>query len=91
MVDIFSGSNTTGWVAESLNRHWVSIELSREYAIASSLRFMQTWDTATRCAAIADMQGGRPIDLSALSPAPSLLTVEEKPEASARIESMFQE
>ena len=37
VADIFSGSNTTGWMAESLNRNWLSIEIDRTYAFASSL------------------------------------------------------
>jgi site-specific DNA-methyltransferase (cytosine-N4-specific) len=44
VVDIFSGSNTTGWVAERLNRRWVAIEVNRDYAISSSLRFMTEWE-----------------------------------------------
>jgi len=39
IVDIFAGSNTTGYVAESLNRNWLSIELDKEYFSASVLRF----------------------------------------------------
>ncbi|MET7831333.1 site-specific DNA-methyltransferase [Micromonospora sediminicola] len=41
VVDIFSGSNTTGRVAERLGRRWLSIEESREYADLSSIRFME--------------------------------------------------
>ena len=41
VVDIFSGSNTTGIVAESLGRRWLSIELDRRYAALSSVRFME--------------------------------------------------
>jgi len=40
VVDIFAGSNTTGLVAASLNRSWLSIEASQEYAAASFLRFL---------------------------------------------------
>jgi site-specific DNA-methyltransferase (cytosine-N4-specific) len=41
VVDIFSGSNTTGYVAECLGRHWLSIELDRAYARLSAVRFME--------------------------------------------------
>src|SRR6185437_314221 len=44
VVDIFSGSNTTGFVAEHLGRQWLSIEVDREYAELSAVRFMDTWD-----------------------------------------------
>lgn len=40
VVDIFGGSNTTGFVAEKLNRKWVSIEQSVEYVASSALRFL---------------------------------------------------
>ena len=40
IVDIFAGSNTTGYVAESLNRNWLSAELNKEYFSASVLRFI---------------------------------------------------
>lgn len=68
VMDIFSGSNTTGRVAESLNRRWLSIELDRDYAVASSLRFMQDWDVARRCTAIADMKGGKALEFESISP-----------------------
>ena len=40
VVDIFAGSNTTGFVAEKLNRKWISIEQSIEYVASSVLRFL---------------------------------------------------
>jgi site-specific DNA-methyltransferase (cytosine-N4-specific) len=39
VVDIFGGSNTTGFVAEKLNRKWISVEQSIEYVASSVLRF----------------------------------------------------
>jgi site-specific DNA-methyltransferase (cytosine-N4-specific) len=39
IVDPFAGSNTTGQVAESLGRRWISIELREDYAQQSLLRF----------------------------------------------------
>ncbi len=39
VVDIFGGSNTTGKVAEDLKRHWLSVDISREYAASSVFRF----------------------------------------------------
>jgi DNA modification methylase len=39
VVDPFAGSNTTGAVAESLNRRWIAIELVQEYLDASKFRF----------------------------------------------------
>lgn len=40
VVDIFSGSNTTGHVAEGLGRQWLGFELDRQYAAASAIRFL---------------------------------------------------
>ena len=44
VLDIFSGSNTTGLVAESLGRRWLAFEQSSEYVATSAFRF--TRDTA---------------------------------------------
>lgn len=44
VVDIFSGSNTTGQVAEKLQRNWLSIELNRDYAAFCAIQFMEGWD-----------------------------------------------
>ena len=39
VLDPFSGSNTTGSVAEKLKRRWVSIEENSDYLKASRARF----------------------------------------------------
>lgn len=39
VLDPFSGSNTTGFVAEQLKRRWISIECEKDYAIVSKQRF----------------------------------------------------
>jgi len=41
VVDIFAGSNTTGSVAERLERRWLSFDLDRNYLAASSFRFAE--------------------------------------------------
>ena len=40
VVDIFSGSNTTGQACEKLNRRWASIDLDLGYISASIFRFL---------------------------------------------------
>lgn len=40
ILDIFSGSNTTGYVAEELGRTWLSVESNLSYAALSAVRFM---------------------------------------------------
>lgn len=44
VVDPFAGSNTTGYVAESLQRRWIGVELDHKYAIESRLRFESELD-----------------------------------------------
>jgi DNA modification methylase len=39
VVDPFAGSNTTGRVAEDLERRWVAIDLEELYVRASGIRF----------------------------------------------------
>ncbi|MDG4604897.1 MAG: site-specific DNA-methyltransferase [Candidatus Contendobacter sp.] len=40
VVDIFAGSNTTGYVAENETRRWCSFELDLDYVAASVFRFL---------------------------------------------------
>lgn len=39
VVDIFAGSNVTGWVCEHSSRHWLSFELDHSYVKGSQFRF----------------------------------------------------
>ena len=41
VMDIFSGSNTTGAVCESNDRRWISCDLNPQYVAASVLRFSE--------------------------------------------------
>lgn len=43
VLDIFSGSNTTGSVAEELARRWISIEIDPAFAALSAVRFTEGW------------------------------------------------
>lgn len=40
VVDIFAGSNTTGFVAEQEQREWIAMELDIEYVASSAFRFL---------------------------------------------------
>lgn len=62
VVDIFSGSNTTGQAAESLRRRWMSFELSQEYVAASAFRFAESLDRAQM--AYDAIMNGECIDMS---------------------------
>jgi site-specific DNA-methyltransferase (cytosine-N4-specific) len=39
VLDPFAGSNTTGYVAESLGRRWLSFEVEEKYVMGGQLRF----------------------------------------------------
>jgi DNA modification methylase len=39
VLDPFSGSNTTGFVAENLQRQWISLEINEDYVVGSRYRF----------------------------------------------------
>jgi site-specific DNA-methyltransferase (cytosine-N4-specific) len=41
VLDPFAGSNTTGYIAENLNRKWISIEANKEYIQGSIARFSE--------------------------------------------------
>lgn len=41
VLDCFSGSNTTGYCAEELNRQWISIEANTDYFVGSKFRFQK--------------------------------------------------
>lgn len=40
VIDTFGGSNTTGFAAESLKRHWKTIDNNKEFISTSSFRFI---------------------------------------------------
>jgi site-specific DNA-methyltransferase (cytosine-N4-specific) len=42
VLDVFAGSNTTGWTAQRLGRRWLAFELSHEYLAASAFRFLES-------------------------------------------------
>ena len=58
VIDIFSGSNTTGEAAEQLGRRWISIERDRRYAALSAVRFMAGWNDDDVRRTIARLEGG---------------------------------
>ncbi|BCL36223.1 DNA-methyltransferase [Nostoc sp. MS1] len=41
VLDPFAGSNTTGFVAETLQRRWISVEINHDYVLGSRYRFSQ--------------------------------------------------
>lgn len=47
VLDIFGGSNTTGFAAEALKRRWLTFEMNREYVATSAFRFLEGHSSAT--------------------------------------------
>jgi len=41
VLDIFAGSNTTGFTSEATRRKWIAFELNKEYLTTSVFRFME--------------------------------------------------
>lgn len=58
VVDIFSGSNVTGAVAEELGRKWLSIDVDAEYAALSVVRFLANRDLSAIQNVLADIGAG---------------------------------
>jgi site-specific DNA-methyltransferase (cytosine-N4-specific) len=52
VVDIFAGSNTTGYVAEMEERKWLSFEERLDYVAASSFRFLPKFCSEAEIGAI---------------------------------------
>ena len=63
VLDIFSGSNTTGQAAELLGRRWLSMELDREYAALSAVRFMDRWSDDDVRRTIARLDTGEVVEI----------------------------
>jgi DNA methylase len=66
VVDIFAGSNTTGAVAESLGRRWLSFEMERNYTASSVFRFLGSASEKDLLNAYNDILNERFVDLRKL-------------------------
>ncbi|MCL6442272.1 MAG: site-specific DNA-methyltransferase [Alicyclobacillus sp.] len=64
VVDIFSGSNTTGFVAEELERRWISIEIDHDFATLSAVRFMKGISDEDVRTLVSKMRRGENVNLS---------------------------
>ena len=76
VVDIFAGSNTTGQVAETSRRRWISFELDPNYVAASAFRFLPTaLADEMKVDAYQRILAGDSVDLGSFSPAPTLFEI----------------
>lgn len=67
VVDFFSGSNTTGRVAEDLGRKWLAFELDPGYAALSAVRFMDGCKPDAVRRAIQQIENGSSLSLQEAS------------------------
>jgi len=78
VVDIFGGSNTTGSVAERLERRWLSFDLDRGYLAASSFRFAEGLNADSEFAGLyREILDGRSVRIDAREAQPTLKLMEE--------------
>jgi site-specific DNA-methyltransferase (cytosine-N4-specific) len=76
VVDIFAGSNTTGAVAETARRRWLSFELDPAYVAASCFRFLPpSLPDEAKIDIYQSVLRGEAVDLSVHSPAPTLFEI----------------
>jgi site-specific DNA-methyltransferase (cytosine-N4-specific) len=74
VVDIFGGSNTTGYVAEVEGRRWLTFEADLEYVAASAFRFLPPDASEQQLKAVYEqIVAGRTVDLSAVRPAQTVM------------------
>ncbi|MBL7152531.1 MAG: site-specific DNA-methyltransferase [Phycisphaerae bacterium] len=66
VVDIFSGSNTTGLVCEKLGRQWLAIDSRVDYAALSGIRFMEGWGLERIESCVEQMERGECVNLTEL-------------------------
>jgi len=64
VVDIFGGSNTTGFVAETERRNWYSFDMELKYVAASAFRFLDKGvDTQTLSEIYEAIKNGESVDI----------------------------
>jgi site-specific DNA-methyltransferase (cytosine-N4-specific) len=65
VVDIFAGSNTTGYVAETHKRYWYSFDEEIEYVAASAFRFLEKGTTVDELNEIySSIKSGKTVQLN---------------------------
>ncbi len=84
VLDIFGGSNTTGFTAEALNRRWLTFEMNRAYLTSSALRFLEGHGSVTVNRVLEAMNDSHADyfigeTICALDPAKKAKTKEESP------------
>ncbi len=80
VLDLFSGSNTTGRAAEELGRRWLAIEMDRSSAALSAVRFMDGWKDERVRSVVQHLESGQflTIDMES-SPVPDAQGIAAQP------------
>jgi site-specific DNA-methyltransferase (cytosine-N4-specific) len=68
VIDFFSGSNTTGKVAQDLNRQWLAFERDQQYAATSVLRFLEDKSPRIIRRHYESILSGKKVKLSVINP-----------------------
>jgi DNA modification methylase len=83
VLDIFGGSNTTGFAAEALNRNWLTFELNHDYLVSSVLRFLEGRDIESTKDLLGELQDSRAdCLLTEVSCSPGLVRATNRPRES---------
>lgn len=86
VLDIFGGSNTTGYTAEVLKRKWITFELNQEYLVSSAFRFLEGHSADALKRVLANLTD-RHADLFVREPVCTLATAKN---AKSKVESLDQ-
>lgn len=77
VVDIFSGSNTTGFVAEKERREWISVDSNPDYVASSAFRFVDRDAEPDKLRELFDsIKGGKCVNVSRSAKQPLLIREE---------------
>lgn len=68
VLDIFSGSNTTGRAAENLGRKWIAMEERQDHAALSAVRFLEGVDSLETARLVALMETGSYVEVPGTTP-----------------------
>ncbi len=74
VLDIFSGSNTTGFAAQQLGRRWLAMEIEGSYAQLSAIRFMEQSNISVISLVLDRLKRGECVDIEEHQPSSRQLT-----------------
>lgn len=79
VLDIFGGSNTTGYISESIGRKWMSFDSDPQYVAASVFRFIEKGvDDELMMSVYNDILNGVPVDINSIKSSYTRSNVKEE-------------